>query len=197
MGLEKNLFNQFDLTTFTLDNNARRLYFVLRDLARPSRLTIRSIHTECVIIINEGKVTIQLKGMERSYPCKTNGNAVAKVYFTDLLQAFKDNRNHEINFTVLANTMIIDDRKISCQGKVIKSQSELGNYGLGTLNYGERTYDTPGWRSNEWYRLPKSGREVHYQIIRADAEKALLLLKEYGVEEHKLIHLMMEKVVKI
>lgn len=194
--MKRDLFSQADISKFSLENSGRSIYHDLKNLGRPLRLTRRSIHEKCELIIYDGKVTLRVNGSEIYYVVETDGNSRVELYYTDLLEALENDRSNTLNFIVQERTLVLHDRKISCLASVIQNEKDLAKYGLGVLNFGEVNTGAPSWMQNEVWELP-NGDKIHGADITKDIENVLTLLKKYKVDPIKLRNLILEKMRKV
>lgn len=195
MGLEKHLFSDLEFTSFTLENERRELFFDLKGLGKPLKWGKNSIRDRCRIVAFEGKVTFQLPGIEKSYFAKTSGNAYTSVYFGDLLTAFEAFKTPTVEFTFEKTQLLMNDRKLQCESRHLRSPLDLSEMGLGVLNFGEVNAARAEWFGTEYFLLP-NGDKIHYDRLRRDRNRVMTILKHYGIKVEDIHNMMLKDLRK-
>lgn len=185
--------NEQKHTEFTLDNTARGVYHKVKSLGKFIKRGKARYYEKCTIIAVPGKVIIRIQGTEFYIPSNPTNKLIIEVYYTDLREALENDRSTDLKCIVQDRTLIINDRKLSCEVKKFKKGEFEVEAGLGALNFGEVNPTIPSWQK-ETFKLKSTGEEIHVDSIRKDAEKAALILKRYKVDSNKIMHLIMDSV---
>lgn len=181
------------LTEFTLDNTTRSVYHQVKSLGKFIKRGKARYFEKCTIIAIEGKVIVRVQGSEFYILSNPTNRLMIEVYYTDLKEALENDRSRDLKCAVHERTLVINDRKLSCEVKKFKESEFEVEAGLGALNFGETNPKKPSWQK-EIFTLKSTGQEIHIDSLRRDAEKAALILKRYKVDSNKIMHLIMDSV---
>ena len=188
-----NLFSDLEISTFNVDNSARKFYHQFKEMNKFIRRGRSKFFNECEIFCLEDKVIFRIQGSEVYVNCRPTNLAKAKFYFVDLLEVLIETRDVDLKFTIQKNSLLLNDRILSSKGELVDSKDSEFNLdaGLGSLNFGEVNLNIPSWQK-EVYTFKSTGEEIHMQTLKKDAQNAALLLKKYKVDSNKILHLMMD-----
>lgn len=181
------------LSEFTLDNTARSVYHKVKSLGKFIKRGKARYYEKCTIIAAKGKVIVRIQGTEFYIPSNPTHNLIIEVYYTDLKEILENDKSSELLFKVQSRTLILNNRKISCDVKELTEGEFDIEAGLGALNFGEVKVQSPSWQK-EVYTLKSTGEEIHMDAMLKDAEKAALILKRYNIDSNKILHIIMDSV---
>jgi hypothetical protein len=181
------------LSEFKIENNHRSVYIQLKAFGTFLHRDKAKYYEKCQIIATDSKIIFRIPGSEFYIPAQPINKLIIEVYYTDLKDAFENERSPELTFQVYENTLVINNRKLSCSVKKLKDNDFNLEAGLGALNFGETNNGTPSWQM-EAYIINTSRTEVHINTINKDAQSAAILLKKYNISGDDIVRLIMEKV---
>lgn len=183
--------DKLSLCEFAIDNSRRLLFHKVKSLGKFIKRGKARYYEKCRIIAVEGKVVFRIQGTEFYIQSNPSNNLIFDVYYTDIKEVLEADRSSELVFKVFERTLIINNRKLSCEIIEMKKGEFDIEAGLGTLNFGEVNTKSPSWQK-QVFKMKNTGEEVHIETLRKDAEKAALILKKYKVDSNKILHLIVE-----